>query len=471
MVRHPVRRRKSRASASLQASVPPPAPVPTMTKSTCLVLVVLRASASSRRDGTHRVLARSRAASRGRPRSRFATATSDTAILPSRGRFDVAVLGFGRLPGIALVEIHAHIAARTCRAAPADLAPGGRMGVVGVNDVVCHALFERTRPHGMPPQAASLQLALLHAPSSASCARHRASWKRCAKARSRLLHRARRARAARLRPLRHARRCDSRPITAAVQSSRRPAPRRERRPRLPAAARSRSQSARRVATPSAVKKCGSPGRSRAGASITSRVLLIPGGREAFGKHVVAGVSGHASARCIGGLPSAERGEPGERETGKAGRCREGRSIEEILAPVAPAAHVRARRRRHETRRPAKPITAVSRSHQRVNQRSRPSAQRRSAIAAGCDRGQRDRQEHERIVEGAAEMQQPGFAASSQEARRADTGSHGAAGRTRNAAARRPARVAHALGSKSQAGPTAAWPWGADAERRRTSSAS
>ena len=69
--------------------------------------------------------------------------------------------------------------------------------------------------------------------------------------------------------------------------------------------------------------------------------------------------------------------------------------------------------------PTNPSSAVSRSHQA---RQRPPSTRRAASAAlpskrGCDRRDRDRQEHERIVVGTAKMQQPGFAHGSEQDRR------------------------------------------------------
>src|SRR6201996_7750397 len=119
-------------SASLHANVPPPAPVPTIAKSTA-------SPWGYSRIGTH---APGRKTSGAQPRRArgCCMGSSDMAIDPAN-RGVVAIRGFGGLPGIALVEVEADIAARTCGATPADLAPSGRMRVIGEHDVVRHTLL------------------------------------------------------------------------------------------------------------------------------------------------------------------------------------------------------------------------------------------------------------------------------------------------------------------------------------------
>src|SRR5579863_4815993 len=138
------------ASASLQASVPPPAPVPTMTKST----------ASSSRYSRIGTQPPTRNTSGARPRNARGSciASSDTTVLPHRFG-NPAVLRLDRLPRIAPVEIHPHVAARPCRSAEADLAPGLRIGVVGIDDVVHQALGEeQARAHFAPGLVCELSL-------------------------------------------------------------------------------------------------------------------------------------------------------------------------------------------------------------------------------------------------------------------------------------------------------------------------
>src|SRR5579872_2172040 len=95
------------------------------------------------------------------PAARGLSNGSDTAIFAAR-LFGAAVACFRRLPRIALIEIHADIAARTCRSTPADLAPGGRVGVVGKHKIASEARFEKHfRGHATP--VFCRELALLHA--------------------------------------------------------------------------------------------------------------------------------------------------------------------------------------------------------------------------------------------------------------------------------------------------------------------
>ena len=66
-----------------------------------------------------------------------------------------------RLPRVVPVETHAYIAARTCRAAEADLVPGRRVGVIGRGDVVHHAVAE-TQLAGHIAPCRVIQVTLLH---------------------------------------------------------------------------------------------------------------------------------------------------------------------------------------------------------------------------------------------------------------------------------------------------------------------
>src|SRR4051794_33354110 len=54
----------------------------------------------------------------------------------------IAGLGLSGFPGIALVGVETHIAARTGRSAPSDLAPCCRMRIVGQHDVVEQSALE-----------------------------------------------------------------------------------------------------------------------------------------------------------------------------------------------------------------------------------------------------------------------------------------------------------------------------------------
>src|SRR5690348_11510876 len=65
------------------------------------------------------------------------------------------------LPWVALVEAHAHVATRAGRSAEADLVPGGRVRVIGGDDVVCQPLRkEHFARHTVP--SGIVEGALLH---------------------------------------------------------------------------------------------------------------------------------------------------------------------------------------------------------------------------------------------------------------------------------------------------------------------
>src|SRR3954447_2974752 len=138
------------ASASLQASVPPPAPVPTIAKSTSSSSLYWRIGTQPpgrNTSGARPSLARG--ASIG---------SADTAVLPPHRRLVAAVLELDRLPRVAAVDPHPHVAARAGRPAPPDHAPRGRVRVVGVRGVLQDALLEEeVGRHPAPGRA--LQLA------------------------------------------------------------------------------------------------------------------------------------------------------------------------------------------------------------------------------------------------------------------------------------------------------------------------
>ena len=83
-----------------------------------------------------------------------------------RRRVLVAGLRLGRLPRIAAVEVHAHIAARARRAAEADLAPRRRMARNRPCTISGSRRLAKNSARGMPPQAACVELALLRRCSS-----------------------------------------------------------------------------------------------------------------------------------------------------------------------------------------------------------------------------------------------------------------------------------------------------------------
>ena len=150
--------------------MPPPAPVPTTAKSTV-------SSSPYCRIGTQPP---GRKTSGARP---VCGARCGERIIRHGGssvaRPRVAVVRFGRFPGIAPVEIHPHIAARAGRAAQADLVPGGRMGVIGMHDVVgtCACSKKSLGRHAAPGLRLAARLSASRA-SSASCSLRQQAWKR-----------------------------------------------------------------------------------------------------------------------------------------------------------------------------------------------------------------------------------------------------------------------------------------------------
>src|SRR3954469_18288627 len=62
--------------------------------------------------------------------------SSDTPVLPPQRRLVAAVLELDRLPRVAAVEAHPHVAARAGRPAPPDHTPRGRVRVIGVRGVL-----------------------------------------------------------------------------------------------------------------------------------------------------------------------------------------------------------------------------------------------------------------------------------------------------------------------------------------------
>src|SRR5579884_2632532 len=129
------------SSASRQARVPPPAPVPTTAKSTA-------SSSRYSRIGTQPPTRNGSGARPPLPRG-TSCGSSDAGIVPARLR--LAAGRRLRLPGIAAVELHPHIAARARRAAETDLVPRRRVAVIGGDDVEHEPLGEeQRRRHALP---------------------------------------------------------------------------------------------------------------------------------------------------------------------------------------------------------------------------------------------------------------------------------------------------------------------------------
>ena len=77
--------------------------------------------------------------------------------------------GFRRLPWVAPVGVHPHIAARAGRAAEADLAPGGRVPVIGLDNIRQQALGKKQLGRNPQPNLTG-KLAMLQRVSNASAA-------------------------------------------------------------------------------------------------------------------------------------------------------------------------------------------------------------------------------------------------------------------------------------------------------------
>ena len=142
-------------------------------------------------------------------------------------------------------------------------------------------------------------------------------------------------------------------------------------------------------------------------------LLVPRRRVPLGEHVVAGIAlAHPPL-----LDQLERGEPGDRQRGEGRRRRQRRAVQQVLRPVAPAAHVAldavsvergaGKPTRQSAARPARQRAGFDGPGPRSTPPGRLSASSAAATGGG------DRDHHRRVVVGAAKMHQRRLAAASE----------------------------------------------------------